>query len=208
MYDQYLTAQEAADWCELRGLQSEIKRRTAFHKDRIGSETLKRSISALQADMDLIVETALTRHLELWAESLDEKVEELHFEVENTTFTLNEELYTGPVFCKYYGFGSENKYFTEKTECTVDILYSRKGKIICHNVLEKMIPYFADAWYRMELPYITILFNIGCEKPMVFAKENGGSMQRLNDPMTEVHTAFTKSYNGVFPMETKNLFCK
>lgn len=202
-FDEYLTAQEAADWCELQGLQNEIIRRTVFHKDRIGSETLNYSITALQSDMDLIVERALARHLELWAESLNQKID---FEVQSNTFTLDDKLYTGPVFCEFQESGIPDKYFVEETEYTELVMYAKEGQIICETFSDEMTGCFSNTWYRMELPYRTIIFNIGCEIPVGFVIEDNRAAYSLNNVIEEILIAFTKDYNGVYQVLSKDLF--
>jgi hypothetical protein len=199
----FFDANECFEYVSIQELLEKVNVELERHDNRIAG-ALTECYQLLTIELEFIVETVLIRHLELWAKSL---IEEIHFEVQSNTFTFNNgELYTGPVFCEFQESGIPDKYFVEETEYTELVMYAKEGQIICENVSDEMTGCFSNTWYRMELPYGTIVFNIGCEKPIAFQTGYNNRVHSLNNVIEEILIAFTKDYNGVYPILSKDLF--
>jgi hypothetical protein len=152
----------------------------------------------LTNELKEIVENALIRHLELWVESLNEKVEV----DDSNNFVFKGNLYSGIL----YRETTANRiciYYKSPTENTLEILYAKEGKILDSNLAFDVVQYLSkDKWYVTARGRKTIIFNLIADNPICFKIINN-IPTRVEQPISFVSDMI---FSGLIPTEITNFY--
>jgi hypothetical protein len=154
----------------------------------------------LITELKEIVENALIRHLELWAESLDNysdiEMNELGEFVCFDEETGGKKFYNGFVYVEENTNG--NMYFSCPQEDAEEILYVKNGNILHNNLCDNVIQYLSeDKWYKMVHGHFTIIFNLTADNPVCFNIINN-SPTKFKQPISLVSDMI---FSGLIPSE-------
>ena len=175
----FFDANECFEYVSIEELLEKVNVELERRDNRI-ARALIECLHLLTIELEFIVETALIRHLELWAESLVEEVEV----DDHNYFVLDGKMYTGILYREKAVEGSI-RYYTSPTDNTVEILYAKEGDVAYYDIPENVVQYVGkDVWYLVETVKEKVIFNLNGNNPI--AIKTSGKPSKLDFPMVAI----------------------
>jgi hypothetical protein len=159
----FFDSNECFEYVSIEELLEKVNVELERHDSRIAG-ALTKCQKLLTIELEFIVEAVLIRHLELWAESLNEEVEV----DDSNNFVFKGNLYSGILYREITADGTWI-YYKSPTENTVEIVYAKDGDVLHYNIRKNVAQYLLkDKWYTMSKYNNTIIFNLTAGNPVCF----------------------------------------
>jgi hypothetical protein len=162
----FLEVNECFEYASIEALMEKIDVEIEMHNGRIAT-ALRKSWQILHEELKIISETALIRHLEWFAESLNEEVEVDKF----NNFIFEGKLYSGILYREKMIDGTWI-YYKSPTKNTVEILYAKNGDVLHYDLSKNVVQYLLeDKWYIVQTDSGKHVFNLMADNPVAIKNE-------------------------------------